>query len=314
MRGALAHANIRCRCSRRGQGYPGAVEAAVTYALSTNGDKTVLAVTLEATCDRPTLVNLTQHSYFNLAGHASGSVLDHELTLLGRVPSSPGLCNLARRPCCVPPPHSLRSRGVKVSSRLYSRQSHVPTLRVVPVQMASGNRACLLATGRSGLLQAAHDAGGLGLDPDGRTGARGGHTLRLHNAAAHRRRRRRRRVRVRRLLSSCAVGGRATLSPARPSARLRDVCAFSIRRQGGRVEGGCAPAGAPLVRLCCVQPDASLRVRCGRRFDHNYVLHGLGPDARSHVHAGTVGETCALEVACMHVTRARGSEPLLSWP
>ena len=58
----------------------------MTYTLaSEEGDKTVLTATLEATADRPTPVNLTQHSYFNLAGHASGDVLDHELTVLGCV-------------------------------------------------------------------------------------------------------------------------------------------------------------------------------------------------------------------------------------
>ncbi|KAK9826743.1 hypothetical protein WJX81_003792 [Elliptochloris bilobata] len=66
------------------QGYPGTVEAAVTYTLSVEGDKTVLAATLEATADQPTIVSLTQHSYFNLAGHASSDVLGHELTLLGQ--------------------------------------------------------------------------------------------------------------------------------------------------------------------------------------------------------------------------------------
>ena len=61
----------------------------MTYTLaSQEGDKTVLTATLEATADRPTPVNLTQHSYFNLAGHASGDVLDHELTVLGCVSSS----------------------------------------------------------------------------------------------------------------------------------------------------------------------------------------------------------------------------------
>ena len=74
----------RCSLVLIKQGYPGTVEAAVTYTLaSEEGDKTVLTATLEATADRPTLVNLTQHSYFNLAGHTSGDVLDHELTVLG---------------------------------------------------------------------------------------------------------------------------------------------------------------------------------------------------------------------------------------
>ena len=34
-----------------------------------------------ASCDQPTIVNLVNHSYYNLAGHDSGSVADHELTL-----------------------------------------------------------------------------------------------------------------------------------------------------------------------------------------------------------------------------------------
>jgi aldose 1-epimerase len=42
---------------------------------------TGLRVTLEADTDRPTVVNLVQHAYVNLAGHAAGSVFDHELTL-----------------------------------------------------------------------------------------------------------------------------------------------------------------------------------------------------------------------------------------
>ena len=73
----------------------------VTYALSTDGDKTVLSVTLGAACDRATPVNLTQHSYFNLAGHASGDMLDHELTLLGCALGGPSPC-IARRLIVLP--------------------------------------------------------------------------------------------------------------------------------------------------------------------------------------------------------------------
>jgi aldose 1-epimerase len=50
----------------------------VTYTL-TNADE--LIVDYEATTNRPTPVNLTQHSYFNLAGHDRGDILAHELTL-----------------------------------------------------------------------------------------------------------------------------------------------------------------------------------------------------------------------------------------
>jgi aldose 1-epimerase len=58
------------------QGFPGRVEAQVTYAL--HGDRT-WHVAYEARTDRATVVNLSHHDYFNLAGH--GSAMDHVLTL-----------------------------------------------------------------------------------------------------------------------------------------------------------------------------------------------------------------------------------------
>ncbi|MGB8166611.1 MAG: aldose epimerase family protein [Chthoniobacteraceae bacterium] len=58
------------------EGYPGAMRVAVTYKL-TAGDE--LWIAYEATTDQPTVVNLTNHTYWNLAG--SGDVLGHELRL-----------------------------------------------------------------------------------------------------------------------------------------------------------------------------------------------------------------------------------------
>jgi aldose 1-epimerase len=46
-------------------GYPGTVDATVTYALDDNGD---LKITFEATTDKPTILNMTNHALFNLAG------------------------------------------------------------------------------------------------------------------------------------------------------------------------------------------------------------------------------------------------------
>jgi aldose 1-epimerase len=57
-------------------GYPGRLDVSVTYRLGPDG---ALSVDYEATTDHATPVNLTQHTYFNLAG--TGSVLDHALTI-----------------------------------------------------------------------------------------------------------------------------------------------------------------------------------------------------------------------------------------
>jgi aldose 1-epimerase len=60
------------------EGYPGTVTARTVYTL-TNDDE--LRIEMQATTDRTTLVNLAHHSYWNLAGHGSGTILDHQLTL-----------------------------------------------------------------------------------------------------------------------------------------------------------------------------------------------------------------------------------------
>ena len=60
------------------EGYPGNTNLKVVYAVT---DDQQLRITYEAVTDRPTVVNFTNHAFFNLAGEGRGDVLDHELTV-----------------------------------------------------------------------------------------------------------------------------------------------------------------------------------------------------------------------------------------
>ncbi|PAP75013.1 aldose epimerase family protein [Rubrivirga marina] len=60
------------------EGYPGNLDVAVTYTL-TDDDR--LVIDYEATTDAPTVVNLTNHTYFNLTGDPTNTILDHRLRI-----------------------------------------------------------------------------------------------------------------------------------------------------------------------------------------------------------------------------------------
>lgn len=60
------------------QGFPGTLTVTATYALEGDGR---LAIEYSATTDAPTIVNLSNHTYWNLAGEGSGTAMDHELMI-----------------------------------------------------------------------------------------------------------------------------------------------------------------------------------------------------------------------------------------
>lgn len=86
---------LRHRSPDGDEGYPGNLEVTVTYRVTADN---ALRIDYAATTDRPTPVNLTNHSYFNLAGAGSGDVLGHVLTLCARsyTPVNAGLIPLGR--------------------------------------------------------------------------------------------------------------------------------------------------------------------------------------------------------------------------
>jgi aldose 1-epimerase len=109
------------------EGYPGTLDVEVTWRLSSPME---LSLDMTARTDRPTVVNLTNHSFFNLAGARSGrSILDHHLTVAADhfLAIDAGAIPLPQPPCEVAgTPFDFRA-GVAIGARI--RDDH-PQLRV----------------------------------------------------------------------------------------------------------------------------------------------------------------------------------------
>jgi aldose 1-epimerase len=76
--GDRAGVRMRLHSTDGDQGFPGALDVEVSYLLDPGGE---LAIEYRAVTTRPTVINVTNHAYVNLAGEGQGDVLDHLLTL-----------------------------------------------------------------------------------------------------------------------------------------------------------------------------------------------------------------------------------------
>ena len=174
------------------EGYPGTLACEVTYTLTESNE---LRVDYQATVDRPTIVNLTQHSYFNLTGQPGADILGHHLRVDADafLPVTPELIPTGERRSVAGTPFDLRaSRIIGECLREDEPQlaighgyDHCFELRSTPAGSGAARRAAALYEPLSGRLMEVfttepglqvYTGGGL----DGTLSGKGGDGYRAH--------------------------------------------------------------------------------------------------------------------------------------
>ncbi len=89
-------------------GYPGNLHVTVTFELTADN---VIEIRYEATTDAPTILNLTNHAYFNLAGEGTPTIADHEVTIAADryVEPGPNVAPTGRLPSVADTPLDFRN-------------------------------------------------------------------------------------------------------------------------------------------------------------------------------------------------------------